>query len=489
MIPKPIRRSLALKLTLVIVFVGLIGVVVVALFAQQVTRREISILLVSQARDSFISEVTDYYSKNRTWDGLLNELPRPPGPNEPKPNQQPFNPPQPNQQRSNPPQPKLQPSNSPSIPLPANAPRADFLLLTTDGCVITPLPPYRPNECLDTEEYADGFPVMVGEEQVGIVLVRNEQSQLFGLEGAFIRAINVALRNATIAATIIALLLGFLFARYLTQPLKELTTALRAMTDGELEQEVAIRSEDELGVLAAVFNQMSTDLTTAHRLRRQMTADIAHDLRNPLSILSGYIESMRDGVLEPTAERLEIMHSEAKHLQHLVDDLWTLARADAGELQLNCQKISPIELLNRAAASYAEQAEAKQIQLTIDCDPTLASVEVDAERMAQVLGNLVSNALRYTSEQGAIRLLAHATGEGIEIAVCDNGAGIDSATLPFVFERFYRADDARVHSSGESGLGLAIVKMIVSAHGGEITAESEPNVETVFRIQLPLAAA
>ena len=285
----------------------------------------------------------------------------------------------------------------------------------------------------------------------------------------------------------IALLLGIVVARFYTRPLHELTAAVQKMRQGDLEQQVPVRSRDEIGVLAAQFNQMSADLAHVSKLRRQMTADIAHDLRTPLTVIAGYLESLRDGILKPNPERFETMYAEAMLLQRLVEDLRTLSLADAGELHLNRQAVTPIELLRRTAQSYQSQAEQLEIRLGVDASSALPRILVDPERMGQVLGNLVSNALRYVPPQnGYIKLSAVAAHDVVQLAVEDNGAGIDPAHLPNIFERFYRADEARDLNTGESGLGLAIAKSIVEAHGGTIAVESQVNAGTRFTLLFPV---
>jgi signal transduction histidine kinase len=218
---------------------------------------------------------------------------------------------------------------------------------------------------------------------------------------------------------------------------------------------------------------MSADLARSNQLRRQMTADIAHDLRTPLTVIGGYIESLREGVLEPNPARFDVMHQEVQHLQHLVEDLRTLSLADAGELKLNRQRIAPQTLLEQTASAFKHQAEQKQIALQVIAEPGLPEIAVDEIRIAQVMGNLVSNALRYTPDGGRIVLSAQRQAGQVRLSVEDNGAGIASDALPQIFERFYRGDTSRHQSNSESGLGLAIVKSLVEAHGGTITAQSE----------------
>jgi two-component system sensor histidine kinase BaeS len=305
---------------------------------------------------------------------------------------------------------------------------------------------------------------------------------------AFLQRVGWATAISAGVAALIALLVGSLLARTLTRPIRELTAATQAMAAGKLGQRVAVRSRDEIGELATSFNQMSADLARASQLRKQMTADLAHDLRTPLSILRGYTEGLKDERIQSSPELFEMMHGEVEHLQRLVDDLRVLSLADAGELPLNRRIVDPSALIERTGLAYFVQAEQQNIALRVEAPDALPSIMVDTDRMTQVLNNLVSNALRYTS-QGEIMLAATADSQHVRFEVRDTGSGIAPDDLPFVFDRFYRADKARqrTDSSTSSGLGLAIVKAIVEAHGGAITVESALGRGTTFTITLPVA--
>jgi two-component system sensor histidine kinase BaeS len=303
-------------------------------------------------------------------------------------------------------------------------------------------------------------------------------------ESAFMGRVNQAIVMGAVGAIVIALLIGILLARTISRPVRELTAATQVVAQGELGHQVPVRRKDELGELAASFNQMSADLERSTELRRQMTADIAHELRTPLSLILGYTEALSDGKLEGTPEAFDIVHDEAQHLNRLVDDLRTLSLADAGELSLNRRSVCPQMLLQRVATAYAAQAKAKDISLRVEAESDVAEVDVDPDRMAQVLGNLVNNAMRHTPAGGGIALSAEEQRDMVTLSVSDSGVGIAPEHLPHIFDRFYRGDESRYQENGESGLGLAIAKSIVEAHGGKISVASTLGSGTTVTVQL-----
>jgi signal transduction histidine kinase len=332
---------------------------------------------------------------------------------------------------------------------------------------------------------AQGESVEVNGAIVGTILTAARPPSLSPPEMAYLQRANVALLLASGGALLVALLVGVLLARTLTRPLNALTHAAHRMAGGELEQEVPVRSADEIGELAAAFNRMSREVSRANSARRQMTSDIAHELRTPLTVIAGYVESMRDGDLAATPGRLSIIYDEIEHLQHLVGDLRVLSQADAGELKLNRQRIAPAELLQQARAAFEQQAASKSVGLEVQANGGVPDIEVDETRMAQVLGNLISNSLRFTPEHGRISLGAAFDGDRVTLTVHDTGQGIAPESLPFVFDRLYRADPSRSEDDGESGLGLSIVKALVTAHGGTVEAQSSPGQGSTFVIRLP----
>ena len=345
---------------------------------------------------------------------------------------------------------------------------------------------------------ASGTALESGGEQIGTLVFRQEQGRGQGqgrgpqpengsLQRKFLQDVQSNLLRAGVLATGLSLVLGALIARGLTKPLKQLTAATKAVAQGNLDQKVTVQSGGEIGVLAESFNQMNTELAQARDLRRQMTADIAHDLRTPLSIILGHSEGLKDGVLPADDETFHIIHDEALRLNRLVDDLRTLSLADAGELPLVTRAVAPHTLLERAVSAHTPRAQLNTIQLTWQADEGLPDVDVDPDRLAQVLDNLVSNAIRHTPEGGKVELNTRLVGNQVAISVRDSGEGISPDALEHMFDRFYRADKSRQRHAGGSGLGLAIVKSLVEQHGGSVSATSALNEGTTFIIYLPTA--
>jgi signal transduction histidine kinase len=282
----------------------------------------------------------------------------------------------------------------------------------------------------------------------------------------------------------VALLLGVLLIRTLSKPLRDVRAATRRLAAGDLSYRVPITTHDELGDVARQFNEMAAALERDEQLRQRLMADIAHELRTPLTVIRAQVEALGDGVFPLTPENIAPIHDQTIVLGRLVDDLRVLALAEAGRMPLERGEVDLAALARRAVESFAPQAQDKGLRLAYEGEAALPPISADAQRLAQVLGNLLSNAIRHTPPDGSVTVHAWADAQGTHMAVRDTGCGIAPEDLPHLFERFYRADRARSRADGGTGLGLAIAKQLVEAHGGKIAVESTVGVGTTFTITL-----
>ena len=288
-------------------------------------------------------------------------------------------------------------------------------------------------------------------------------------------------------AVAIALLLTFFLSRRIVAPVKALTLTARRLGKGDFSQRIRFKGKGEVGELARAFNSMAGDLERAEQMRRNIIADVAHELRTPLSNLRGYLEAVRDGVIKPDADTIRSLDEEATLLSRLVDDLQELTLAEAGELKLERQTEDITELINRTVAVVQTQATAKGVSVSIDLSDKLPPVNIDSPRITQVLRNLLENAVAHTAKGDAITVTAGQQGSWLEVTVGDTGEGIPAEDLPNIFERFYRVDKSRSRATGGSGLGLTIAKRLVEAHGGGIEVQSELGKGSRFTFTLPVS--
>ncbi len=292
----------------------------------------------------------------------------------------------------------------------------------------------------------------------------------------------------TIAITggVLGIAAGVWLSRRMTAPLDELTKGAQAIGARELDYRVPERGSVEVITLAQSFNQMADDLREGERKRQNLLADVAHELRTPLTVLQGNLRALLDDVYELDKAEVARLYDQTRHLNALVNDLHELAQAEAQQLPLLRTPTDIVPLVQTATEMVEPLAEAEGIQLTIDVPETPLLIEADQARLMQVLQNLLSNALRHTPAAGSIMARVTRQDEDVLIAVCDTGEGIDSAHLPHVFDRFYRADHARDRDSGGAGLGLAIVRALVEVHGGSVSVASAGlGLGSTFTIMLP----
>ncbi|MDQ7905351.1 ATP-binding protein [Phytohabitans sp. ZYX-F-186] len=293
---------------------------------------------------------------------------------------------------------------------------------------------------------------------------------------------------AAAGVALLALAGTAVLSRRVLRPIGSLTEAAGRLGRGDLTSRVAVVGSDEVAELGRSFNRMADSLQRGEERQRRLVADVAHELRTPLANLRGYLEALKDGVIEPGSELFASLHEEAVLQQRIVNDLQDLALAEAGTLAYHRTVIDLAEVLETTRAAHHAVAESAGVRLVV-ATPGPAQVYADPDRLRQVLGNLVTNALRATTAGGSVTLSSAVDGPAVVVRVADTGTGIAPASLPYVFDRFWRADSARGRRTGGSGLGLSIARQIVTDHGGTITVASQLGVGTTFTITLPALRA
>jgi two-component system sensor histidine kinase BaeS len=295
-------------------------------------------------------------------------------------------------------------------------------------------------------------------------------------------------RIIMIALALLFITVGGLVFRRFSSPVAEMMSALDAVADGDLNVRMKENAHGEFGRMARSFNRMVEELDNAEQNRRNLTADVAHELRTPLHIIQGNLEGMLDGVYELNTEQINATLDETRLLGRLVNDLQTLSLAEAGKLHLNLEAVCIPDLIADTITSFSGLAGEHGITLKSNIsgsEPEL-TLQADADRISQVLNNLVANAVRFTPSGGTITLTAEALPTGVRLMVEDTGSGIAPEDLPYVFDRFWKAEQSRSRHEGTgSGLGLAIARQLVQAHGGTITVESPARQGTKFVVELP----
>lgn len=362
----------------------------------------------------------------------------------------------------------------------------NYALADVDGRVIASRTGELVGEQLPAGVLAQGLALSWEGRPIGTVLnVRSAETVLDPEGETFLQQVRRSLAWAALLAVVLSLLLGVLTSRLLTAPLARLTRAAGAIADGDLSQRVEVRSSDEIGELAGAFNHMATSLTKAEALRRNLVADVAHELRTPLSVVQGNLQAILEGVYPLEMEQIAGLYDETRLLTRLVADLHELALADAGQLRLLLAPVSPVELARAAVAQFTAAAESAGVALRLDADASTPEVEGDADRLAQVLRNLLSNALRHTPAGGSVTVAVRPEGDSVRLDVADTGSGIAPGDLPHVFDRFYRGDRSRARQGGGAGLGLAIARQLILAHAGQISVTSPAGGGATFTVLLP----
>ena len=323
-----------------------------------------------------------------------------------------------------------------------------------------------------------------------------EDRVAFPFEEDFLNRTNTALIVAGIAGAIAAIVLGLFLTRQLTRPIQVLKNGAARIARGDLSHRVQVRSGDEFDELAESFNSMAASLDASEQARQRLLADIAHELRTPLSVIEGTVDAMLDGVYKPDAENLGSIKEETAALTRLVEDLRDLTLAESGQLKLQVEPTDLTDLVKRTVARAEVMAKEKDISITTDIALGIPKIEVDNRRIYQIMAILLDNALKHTPSGGVITVTVarddgkagYPTEGNVLVTVADTGEGIPSEHLPYVFERLYRIDDSRSRERGGAGLGLAIAKQMVELHGGKIWVESEVGKGSRFCFSLPITS-
>jgi len=366
-----------------------------------------------------------------------------------------------------------------------------YIVATTDGTIVAASKDERLGQSMRPAELALADRIVANDQQVGLLLLSPFDYSV----GEPPVIVKHALHRFLLAGLAIGgstLIVGLILSRGISRPLVNLTAATRAVAVGNLSVRVPTHYPGEMGELATAFNDMAQDLARADDLRRNLTADVAHELRTPLSVIRGKLEGVLDGVYPATAEHLSPVLEETELLTHLVEDLRLLALAEAGQLSLEKRPMDVGDLLRDAQVNFGPQAADRGVTLALNLPSELPQVIADWRRFAQVLGNLLTNALRHTPEGGCVTLSATPPplrggleGGMVEVTVADTGTGIPPEDLPYIFERFWRGEKSRSRAGGETGLGLAIARQLVELHGGTIRVETAPGEGSKFRFTLP----
>jgi signal transduction histidine kinase len=441
--------KLTTKLILAFLLVSLFSTGIIVVFTRAATNREFDRFVNDRYKTDLVDQAASYYQENQTWDGVEKLFYR---------------------------------GHDIGPPL-------FFSIAEPNGKVIVAGMDRHPGEIVRSDELKAGTPIQVNGETVGVFLL-NRPPDRNPLEDEFLRRLSQSIYLSAVGTILLAFILGAILSGTITRPIRELTKATHDMADGKFGQQVPVRSRDEIGELASSFNKMNDDLARSFNLRKQMTADIAHELRTPLSLIIGHAEAVHDGVLPASKENFEIIREEAERLEQLVNDLRTLSLADAGELSVDFQPVEINKFLSDIISHYMVQFNQKQIALALSgVEGHTLTANLDPARFSQVLTNILDNALRYTPENGRVLISTKQNGDQIEIHIQDSGEGVTPEDAAHLFDRFYRADASRTRDSeaGGSGLGLAIAKSIVEMHGGKIWAESEKGKGLEVVIQLPVS--
>jgi signal transduction histidine kinase len=463
------NRSLRLKLIVSFLVVALISVVVISVTLRMSSNERLFRLVVDKQAAVIKEDALTYYQENGTWVGFFDYI---------KTTNKP-----PDLFR------EINPDNKPPDVIVGDREKRPLVaMVNLNNRLIFPAFGLNVGEELPSKYIEDKIPLDLDGETIAYLIPdRNIKFKLSTEEEIFLERTNNMILMAAIIGVAGAIIMGVLLAGILLKPIRNLMQASQAMAAGDLDQQVPVTSRDELGQLSEAFNKMSMDLKYADEQRKQMTADITHDLGTPLQVISGYMEMLEDEPNGLTPKRIEIINTEIEHLQRMLKDLNMISQADGKNLGVQVDSIDPGQLMDQIYQIYQPMMDKEGIVFKKEIQPHLPLITLDEGRMLQVLKNLVENAMRYTYKDGEITLQVKSLQNKIMFIVQDNGDGIDANDLPHIFDRFYRVDSSRTGRGGKAGLGLTISKALVQAQGGIINAFSDGlGMGTTMQIVFPL---
>lgn len=465
------RLSITTRLIVSFVAIVFVSIVLFIVVSNRVVYQRFSDLVVRSGANfsrRVVPILENYYLTNGSWDGVENIVFDMSGGHE-------FG-----MGRNRP-----EKMNVPMTRLMITAQDERFILLDEDQIIFDSNPSGQPiNNPDNLAKY--GTPIIVHGEQVGTFLVASTMGILSENQNVFIDRVNRALIWVGLIAILLVLLMAVWQSRSIVRPLRKMADAANRLAKGDYNQTVKVQRNDELGDMALAFNQMANELAQQEEIRRRMMADVAHELRTPLSILRIDLESMEDGLMEVNHENIKHLQSEVAYLSNLVEDLRMLSMADAGDLKVEKSRIELNSLVREMVERQQNAARERRILLKADYYPKEIFIDGDSQRLSQVMVNLLSNAIHHTPQDHEIFIRVETGKQMAIVSVTNTGSWVAKEDLERIFDRFYRAEPSRNRDNGGSGLGLSIARSLLEAHGGIIWAESEEGKSTTFRFSLPI---
>jgi signal transduction histidine kinase len=451
-------KSISLKLLLGFIIVSLIGTAIFFGVARWNSNREIQNFLSNQDQAEIVERAAAYYLENGSWDGFGRDWASPP------------------------------PAAAPGENGPG--PFSPFTLVDLNQQVVFGRggrqDGQKTGEIIPDEELENALKITSDGELIGWLLFTPIDWRETKPDHTIFQSMDRLLFYSALGSVVVAAVLGIILSRTLSRPLQELSAAAKQAATGDLSQKVMVNSKDEIGILADSFNQMMEDLEKLIAARKQMTADIAHELRTPISVILGNADGVHEGVMEPNLENFEIVRDEALRMERLVKDLKTLSQADVGELPLEVRQVQVSELISEVERTARTKLNQKSITLDIEAAPGLPDLNSDPDRILQAIRNILDNAIRHTPEGSQIFFQVKPVEDRVQFSIQDSGPGIAAEELENVFRRFYRTDSARTRDREGSGLGLAITRSVIEQHGGTIWAESPAGEGLKINFELPV---